>query len=160
MTSLLSRIAIGCLIAAVCVSGSFAAGKKNRERNPAAQIKKKLAAADLPADALAKANKVVDENAPKLKEAQAKVDAVLTAEQKKARRQALKDAKTAGKKRKQADAEALAALKLTAEQKSKLSTAEQELKSARAALNKDLQGVLSKEQLAKVGIKTRKKKNA
>jgi hypothetical protein len=161
MSSFLSRFSIACLILALCASGVLAAGNKNRDRNdPAARIKKKLAKADLPTESLAKANKVVDENAPKLKAAQAKVDAILTAEQKQARRQALKDAQTAGKKRKQAQADVLAAMKLTDEQKTKLAAAEQELKSAQAALNKDLRGVLSQEELAKAGIKTKKKKNA
>jgi len=161
MNAILSRLAIAGLITAVCASGSLAAGKKNkREKDPTASIRKKLAAAELPSDVLAKANKVVDDDAPKLKEAQAKVDAVLTTEQKQARRQAQKDAKTAGKKRKEAQAEVTAALKLTDEQKTKLAAAERELKSAQAALTKDLRGVLSADQLAKAGIKTKKKKNA
>jgi hypothetical protein len=160
MFSRLTRIAVTCLLAGLCVSPALAAGKKKRDRNdPAARIKKKLAAAELPADALTKANKVVDENAPKLKEAQAKLDAVLTAEHKQARRQAQKDAKTAGKKRKEAAADAQAAMKLTDEQKSKLASAESEVKAAQAAVLRDLRGVLSQEQLAKAGFKAKKKKS-
>jgi len=151
-------IAIACLIAAISFSPSLAAGKKNKgQKDPAATVKKKLAAAELPAETLAKANKVVDDDAPKLKEAQAKVDAVLTKDQVKARRQAQKDAKTSGKKRKEAQADVAAALKLTDEQKSKLATAESELKAAQAALMRDLRGVLTQEQLAKAGLKAKKK---
>jgi hypothetical protein len=161
MSKLISQISIGCLIAAICVSPTLAAGKKNKgQKDPAASIKKKLAAAELPTETLSKANKVVDDDAPKLKEAQAKVDSILTTEQKQARRQAQKDAKTSGKKRKEAQAEVAAAMKLTDEQKTKLSAAESELKTAQGALVRDLRGVLSPEQMAKAGLKTKKKKNA
>ncbi|HMC09759.1 MAG TPA: hypothetical protein VKH44_00655, partial [Pirellulaceae bacterium] len=149
------------LIAALFVTPAFAAGKKNKNKDrhdPAAAIKKKLSAADLPTDAREKADKVLKDDAPKLKDAQAKIDSILTAEQKQARKQAQKDAKTSGKKRKDAKASALAAIKLTDEQKTKLSAAESELKSAQAALMRDLRGVLSPEQIAKVGLKTKKKK--
>lgn len=159
MTSRIAHITAGCLIAALFITPSFAAGKKNKDRkDPSAAIKKKLSAADLPTDVREKANKVVQDDAPKLKDAQAKIDSILTAEQKQARKQAQKDAKTSGKKRKDAQASALAAMKLTDEQKSKLSAAESELKSAQAALMRDLRGVLSPEQIAKVGLKTKKKK--
>lgn len=160
MNKLLS-LTVGCLIAAIVATPSLAAGKKNKgSKDPTAAIKKKLAAAELPAETLAKANKIVDDDAPKLKEAQAKVDAVLTKDQVQARRQAQKDAKTSGKKRKEAQAEVAAALKLTDEQKTKLAAAESEMKSAQAALMRDLRGVLSQEQLAKAGLRTKKKKNA
>ena len=152
-------LAIGCIIAAISLSPSLAAGKKNKgQKDPTASIKKKLAAADLPAETLAKANKIVDDDAPKLKEAQAKVDAVLTKDQVKVRREAQKAAKRSGKKRKEAQAEVAAALKLTDEQKSKLASAESDLKAVQSALMRDLRGVLSQEQLAKVGLKTKKKK--
>jgi hypothetical protein len=152
-------IALSLLLsAAIAVPSGFAKAKDNKKADPAARIKKKLASAELPAEALAKANKVVDENAPKLKEAQAKVDAALTAEQKRARREALKAAKNSGKKRKQLQTEALTAMKLTPEQKARLESAEKDLKSAQAALMKDLQGALTKDQLTKAGLKTKKKK--
>jgi len=161
MNKLLCPTVIGCLIAALCVTPTFATGKKNkRQKDPTAAVRKKLAAAELSTETLAKANKVVDADAPKLKEAQAKVDSILTAEQKLARKQAQKDAKTSGKKRKEAQAAATAAMKLTDEQKAKLSTAASGLKAARAALVRDLRGVLSSEELAKAGLKTKKKKNA
>lgn len=155
----LSKLATATLIAALVISPTLAAGKKNKDKHDAtAAIKKKLSAADLPADVREKANKVLADDAPKLNAAQAKVDAILTTEQKEARRTAQKEAKTNGTKRKQAQASVEAAMKLTSEQKSKLSAAESELKSAQAALQKDLQAVLTTEQAEKVGLKTRKKK--
>jgi hypothetical protein len=131
--------------------------KKDRAANPAARIEKKIDAAQLPTESQAKAKKVVQEHAAKLKEAQAKVDAVLTAEQKQARKQAVKEARAAGKKRKELQAAVEAKLKLTPEQKSKLASAEAELKQAQNALTKDLRGVLSAEEVTKVGLRVKKK---
>jgi ectoine hydroxylase-related dioxygenase (phytanoyl-CoA dioxygenase family) len=160
MNRLSSKLLIvGCLIAAV----SFTLSTQGKERkkkasDPAARIKKKLAAAELPADVLAKANKVVDEQAPQLKEAQAKIDAALTSEQKQARAQAQKAAKESGQKGKQAKAAAESAMKLTTEQKSKLAEAEKEMAAAQAAVQRSLREVLTADQLAKAGIKSKKKK--
>ena len=155
----LSRLLIATLIAALAISPALAAGKKNKgKRDATASIKKKLSAAELPADVREKANKVLADDAPKLNAAQAKVDAILTSEQKEARKTAQKEAKANGTKRKQAQASVEAAMKLTSEQKSKLASAESELKSAQAALQKDLQAVLTSEQAEKVGLKTKKKK--
>jgi hypothetical protein len=132
--------------------------KKDRGSDPSARLQKKLSAADLSTEGKAKAEKVLQENAGKLKEAQAKVDAVLTAEQKQAQRQAQKDARSSGKKGKDAQASVAAALKLTDEQKSKLASAESDLKSAQAALAKDLRNSLSSEDFAKLGLKAKNKK--
>jgi hypothetical protein len=132
--------------------------KKDRGASPTARLEKKLAASELSTESRDKVKKAIEQNAAKLKEAQAKIDAVLTADQKHALRTAQKEARTAGKKGKQAREEALASLKLTAEQKSKLSAAQNEFKAAQTALNKYLRSVLSKDELAKLGIKDRKKK--
>ena len=134
--------------------------KKNRGSDPAARIKKKIDAADLSTESKAKVKQVIEQDSPKLKEAQAKVDAVLTAEQKQAQKQAMKDAKTSGKKGKDAKAAVTAAMKLTDEQKTKLASAEADLKAAQSALTKDLRGALSSEEFAKLGLRTKKKKNA
>lgn len=155
----LSRALTATVIAALAISPTLAAGKKNKGQHDAtAAIKKKLSAAELPADVREKANKVLADDSPKLNAAQAKVDAILTSEQKEAKRTAQKEAKSNGTKRKQAQASIEAAMKLTSEQKAKLSAAESELKSAQATLTKDLQAVLTSEQAEKVGLKARKKK--
>lgn len=134
--------------------------KRGRKGDPAARLKKKLAAAELPTDVLAKANKVVDDHAAELKKAQAEVDAAITAEQKRARREAQKKAKQAGQKRKQAKAAIESAMKLTTEQKSKLAAAEKNLAVANAKVQEGLRQVLTPEQFTKAGFKTRKKKKA
>jgi hypothetical protein len=157
----LFRFLTAALITILALSPSLAAGKKNKDKRDATTaIKKKLSAADLPADVREKVNKVLTDDSPKLKDAQAKVDAILTTEQKQARQQAQKEAKANGTKRKQAQASIDAAMKLTSEQRSKLSAAESELKSAQAALMKDLQAVLTAEQMEKAGLKIRKKNKA
>src|SRR5438874_190927 len=69
MSTIFSRFVIACLFCTFCVSPSFAAKKNKGQKSPAERIQKKLASADLPSDTLAKAKKVVDDNAPKLKEA-------------------------------------------------------------------------------------------
>jgi len=107
-----------------------------------------------------KAQKIVDEHAPKLNEAQAAVDAILTDDQKQARRTAQKAAKDAGKKGKEAQAEVTAALMLTDEQKAKMEEADKALAAARADMNKALGEVLNDEQKAKLGIKGGKRKKA
>jgi hypothetical protein len=133
--------------------------KRGRKGDPAARLKKKLAAAELPTDVLAKANKVVDDHAAELKKAQAEVDAAITPEQKQARREAQKKAKEAGQKRKQSKASVEAAMKLTSEQKTRLAAAEKNLAAAQAKVQEGLRQVLTPEQFAKAGFKTRKKKN-
>ncbi len=157
--SILSRFLVAIL--AVCSIASVAEAKAKKDKgrhDPTVAIKKKLDEASLPTDVLANAKKIVDEQAPKLKEAQAKVDGVLTAEQKAAKKTAAKDAKAAGKKRKEAQADVEAAMKLSTEQKTKLADAEKELKAAQSSLRSALGSVLTPDQLAKAGLKTRKKK--
>lgn len=134
-----------------------AQAKKQRKNDPAAQMKKRLAAAELPADVLKKCNDIIDEQGKKLSEAQAKVDAVLTAEQRQAQATAQKAAKQAGKKKKEAQAEVDAAAKLTDEQKTKLAAAQKELTAAQSTLQTALRGALTAEQQQKVLGKAKKK---
>ena len=165
MKSFLSKMLVaGCVLALVAIIAgapdSQGQEKKKKKGDPATAMKKKLDDAELPADVLEKAKKVVDEHAPKIAEAQAKVDSILTDEQKKARNAAQKAAKDAGKKGKEAQADVEAALKLTDEQKTKMEEAQKELNAATGARNEALGALLTDEQKAKVGIKGKKKKNA
>jgi Spy/CpxP family protein refolding chaperone len=166
MKSFLSKLVIaGCVLsiltALVAVQDSVGQEKKKKQKaDPTANIKKKLDSAELPADVLEKAKKIVEEHAPKIAEAQDKVNAILTPEQRQARQAAQKAAKDAGKKGKEAAAEVDAATKLTDEQKGKMEEAQKALTAAQADLNKALGEILTDEQKAKVGIKGKKKKNA
>ena len=76
------------------------------------------------------------EYAPKVKEATQTLENVLTPEQKKARQEAVKAAKAAGKSRKEVWKEAQAAVKLTDQQKAKLA----EARKAGEALRKEIRG--------------------
>ncbi|HEY2415785.1 MAG TPA: hypothetical protein VGI40_26330 [Pirellulaceae bacterium] len=150
------------ILAALAIATPAFAAKKNKDKgkDPAASIKKKLDSADLPSEVREKVNKVLADDSPKLKEAQAKIDAILTSDQKQAKRTVAKEAKSSGAKRKDLQASLDAALKLTAEQKSKLSSAESDLKSAQATLTSDLRAVLTPEQAEKAGLKAKKKNKA
>jgi len=147
------------LLVILTATTAFAAkpNKKNKATDPSARLVKKVEASELSAESKSKAKATIDQHAAKLKEAQAKVDAVLTSEQKQARRQAQKDARQAGKKRKEAQSAVAAALKLTDEQKQKLDAAESELKKEQAALTKDLKTALSSDDFSKLGLRTKKK---
>jgi hypothetical protein len=165
MKSFLSKMLVAsCVLALVAViagAPDSQGQEKKKKKDATAGIKKKLDDAELPADVLEKAKKVVDEHAPKIAEAQAAVDSILTDEQKKARNAAQKAAKDAGKKGKEAQAEVEAALKLTDEQKAKMKEANDALAKATAARNEALGALLTDEQKQKVGIaKGKKKKNA
>src|SRR5262245_22132225 len=104
MNSLPSKLLVAiCLLAGLLIWNSAQAQDKKRQRknDATARIKKKLQEAGLPADVQEKINRILAEQGPKVSEAQAKVDGVLTAEQKQARATAQKAAKEAGKKKKE-----------------------------------------------------------
>src|SRR5262249_11016377 len=123
-------------------------------------LQKKLQKAELPTDVREKASKVLAEYGPKLREAHSASEAVLTTEQKAARAAAQKAAKDSGKKRKDAAADVVAALKLTDEKKANYAAAEKDLHKVQSDLTTALRGVLNAEQQAAVGLKNKKKKNA
>jgi len=158
MNSLASKLLVAvCLLAGLIAwDSAHAQDKRQRKNDPSTRIKKKLQEAGLPADVQEKVNKILAEQGPKLTEAQAKVDAVLTAEQKQAQTTAQKAAKEAGKKKKEAVAEVEAAAKMTAEQKTKLAAATKELNSAQTALTSALKGALTAEQQEKLLGKRKK----
>jgi hypothetical protein len=160
MKSLASKMFVAfCLLAAMMTWGAVQGQEGKRKKNDAsAGIKKKLEAAALPADVLEKCNKIVAEHAAKINEATAKVNAILTPEQRAAQKAAKKAAKDAGKKGRQAAAEVEAAMKLTAEQKTKLDAANKELTALTDARNDALRAVLSVEQQETVLGKARRKK--
>jgi len=124
---------------------------KGKAAGPVAAIEKQIASLELGPDQKEKVDKILGDY--KAKFAQNK-SAALTAEQKKAQKDAQEKAKADGKKGKEARAEVETALKLTDEQK-KARAANQELQ---ASLKKELSAVLNAEQLEKAGLQARKKK--
>ena len=85
-------------------------------------------------DEKAKVADLKKEYAPKIKEANAKVNDVLTADQKKARDDAVKAARDAGKSRQEIRDAGIAAMKLTDDQKAKRADARKAIQ----ALNKEI----------------------
>jgi Skp family chaperone for outer membrane proteins len=160
---LVKTLIVGCLMGLVSVGVAQNENKKKKGggNDPVAQLKKKLAESDIGADLKEKIGKIIDENAGKLKELQAKVDSILTDDQKAARKAAQKAAKDAGKKGKQAADEVTAALKLTDEQKTKMEEAQSALNAARTEMNKAINALLTDEQIQTLGTKVggKKKKN-
>lgn len=134
-------------------------GAKKKAGNPAAGLLKKVdSLTDLTAEQKEKIAAIKKEHEPKLTAANQKLNASLTQEQRRARQEAQKAAKAAGKKGKEAQAEALAAMKLTDEQKKAYDAAQKELDEATSALRSALAEVLSDEQESSIGLKTKGKK--
>ena len=155
---LLKTLVVSCLMGLVAVGFAQQDKKKKGGGNdPTAKLRTKVQESDLGADLKEKVVKVIDENAGKLKELQAKVDAVLTDEQKAAQKAAKKAAKDAGKKGPEAAAEVTAALKLTDEQKKKMDEAQKALDAARGEMNKAIAALLTDEQAQSLGVKGKKK---
>jgi len=155
------RTLLAVLLSMLLVTPALAAGKKEKgQRDATAALQKKLSKSDLPADAREKASKIIAEHGPKVREAQAASNAVLTSEQKSARAAAQKAAKDAGKKRKEAAADVAAATKFTGDQKEKFAAAERKLATAQSDLQTALREALTAEQQEKIGLKNRKKKKA
>jgi Skp family chaperone for outer membrane proteins len=155
---LLKTLVVSCLMGLVAVGFAQQDKKKGAKNDPTSKLRKAVADSDLGADVKEKIGKIIDENAGKLKELQAKVDAVLTDDQKAARKAAQKAAKDAGKKGAEAAAEVTAALKLTDEQKKKMDEAQKALDAARGDMNKAIAALVTDEQAQSLGVKKGKKK--
>lgn len=97
-------------------------------------------------DQKTKIEAIKTEYAPKVKEAQGKIEAIPTAEQKKARDEAAKAAKAAGKKRGEVWKEAQDAMKLTDAQKASLDTAKKAVRELRKEVRGKVVAVLTPEQ--------------
>ena len=165
MRSFISKILLaGCISAGLCLSSSGAMGQEDAKKKLAETTalnftKIRLTVAGVKGDALDKATKIVEEHAPKIAEAQAKRDAVLTPAQRQALAKAGADAtkaiKDGTKTPQQIAAEGTAAfqsLNLSATQKTKYDSAHQEVMTAMSAQNEALRPLLTREQQAKMGI--------
>ena len=134
-------------------------GAKKKGNNPAAGLLKKVDdLIDLTAEQKEKIAKIKEEHGPKVAAAAKKLNDALTPEQRRARQEAQKAAKQAGKKGKEAQAEVLAAMKLTDEQKKAYDAAQKEVDDATNALRSALSEVLTDEQKATAGLKGKGKK--
>ena len=136
------------------VAPAVAAGKKKKKAPTAVKVPKGI---ELTVDQKTKVDALNKEFGPKLAECRKKAAGIITADQKKARTEAVKKAKADGKKGKEVQAAANAAVAITADQK-KLQA---ETKKAMGALNKEIRtqfaALLTDEQKAKLkGAKKKK----
>ena len=133
---------------------------KKKKKGEAAQVVDKAfglpKTITLTAEQQTKLAAVRTEFEPKVKEVVDKMAQVLTAEQKKARQEALKAGKAAGKKGKELQAEVAAAMKMTDEQQKKHDEGTKELKELSGKIREQISGFLTAEQ--KELLKAKKKK--
>jgi len=130
------------VVVALSIAGSALAAEKRKGKAakklpaPAAEALPILAKLDLSADQKAKIEEINKEFGPKVTEARKKLDEILTPEQRRARAEANKEAKAAGKKGKELRQAIDEAMKLSDEQKTKVA----EARKALAALQKEIRG--------------------
>lgn len=105
---------------------------------------------DLTADQKEKFDALKKEYGPKLSELSQKVNGIYTADQKKARQEAAKEAKDSGKKGKEAKAAVDAAIKLTDEQKKQIDEVQPKLEALQKEIREKLTGLLTDDQKAKL----------
>ena len=136
-----------CLLAVAFVAPAVAADKKKKKAPTAVKVPKSI---ELTADQKTKLDALNKEFGPKLAECRKKAASIITADQKKARTEAMKKAKADGKKGKELRAAVNAAVAITADQKAQ----QAECKKAMGALNKEVRtqfaALLTDEQKAKI----------
>ncbi|MDP6905586.1 MAG: hypothetical protein QF406_14195 [Verrucomicrobiota bacterium] len=140
-------ILTACVLAVSFVTPVMAADKKKKKAPTAVKVPMGI---ELTADQKTKLDALNKEFGPKLAECRKKAAGIITADQKKARAEAVKKAKADGKKGKEVQAAANAALAITADQK----TQQAECKKAMQALNKEIKtqfaALLTDDQKAKL----------
>jgi hypothetical protein len=162
MTRLFLTLGLIALVGVVFAQEGKKEKKGGKRADPTAAIKGKLATLDLGPDQKEKIDKILAELGPKVTAAAEKANANLTDEQRKARNEAQKAAKAAGKKGKEANEEVAAAMKLTDEQKKAYDEATKTQREANQALVSAVTEVLTPEQREKAklgGGGGKKKKN-
>jgi Spy/CpxP family protein refolding chaperone len=140
-------ILTACVLTVSFAAPAVAADKKKKKVPNVVRVPKGI---ELTADQKTKIEALNKEFGPKLAECKAKANSIITADQKKARTEAMKKAKADGKKGKELRAAVTAAVAITADQKAK----QAESKKAMGALNKEIRtqfaALLTDEQKAKI----------
>ena len=142
------------LLAVVAVSLSAADKEARKGKKRQAKAVEKLfelpASIELTAEQQEKVAKLKEQYAPKLAESQKKINAIVSADQRKAQQEAEKAAKAAGKKGREAREEGIAALKLSPEEKAKYEQARSEQQQIQNEARTALRAVLTPEQKAEL----------
>ncbi|MBI5757327.1 MAG: hypothetical protein HZA46_02270 [Planctomycetales bacterium] len=156
-----SLLLLSLVVCVTSVPAQQEKGKKKKDgtNQAAAAAFALLKDLDLTADQKEKLAALTKEYTPKLTELSEKVNGILTADQKKARQEAAKEAKDSGKKGKEAKASVDAAIKLTDEQKKQMAEVQPKLEALQKEVREKLIGLLTDEQKAKLP-KTKVSKNA
>jgi len=148
------RVVLILAVALLIASSALAQEKKKREGrrggpggDPLAFLLRDLNLSD---EQKAKIEDVRKEFGPKQAEAQKKRESILTDEQKKARDEAMKSARDAGKSRQEAFAAVQEAMKLTDEQKSKMADARKAAEEITKEMREKVMSILTPEQKEKV----------
>ena len=143
-----------CLLTVAFAAPAVAADKKKKKAPTAVKVPKSI---ELTAEQKTKVEALNKEFGPKLAECRKKAASIITADQKKARAEAMKKAKADGKKGKELRTAVNAAVAITADQKAQ----QAECKKATSALQKQIRtqfaGLLTDEQKAKIKAGKKKK---
>ena len=126
-----------------------------RKEPPAVQLPKEIELTDEQKPKIAEVEK---EFAPKMKELRQKLDKVLTEDQKKARAEVTKEARTSGKKGKELQQAIKDATKATDEQQKQIDVVEKELVALRQKIREKVEPILTEEQKTKLPPKAGEKK--
>lgn len=152
-------VVLAMLLVSPVLAADKAKKKKPRKRPaPGAQlfqVSKKIKLDDKQKEALAALRK---EYAPRVKEAFAKIGAVMTPERRKAAAAALKKARDEGKKGKELRKARLEALKLSEEDVKQLKSAQAELAKLRKEIQGKIRGLLTDEQKEQIKSKRKPRK--
>ena len=159
------RIVLILAVAVLIASPLLAKEAKKKAAKPAPcpadqYLTRMLGNVTLTAEQKTQIDALKKEFGPKLKEARKKVDDVLTADQKKARGEAMKKAKADGKTGKEAAAAVAAAVKLTDDQKAKQAEAQKAVSALTKELDKAARDLLTPEQKASLKKKAGEGKKA
>ena len=147
-------ILTACVLTVSFAAPAVAADKKKKKAPTAVKVPKSI---ELTADQKTKLDALNKEFGPKLAECKAKANSIITADQKKAKAEAMKKAKADGKKGKELRDAVNAAVAITADQKAQ----QAECKKATSALQKQIRtqfaALLTDEQKAKIKAGKKKK---
>ena len=146
VSSLLALAVSLMIVGNVLAADEAPARQGRRPQRPAADQWDMFKGLNLTDDQKAKVEEIKKEYAPKVKEARQKMESILTDEQKKARAEAAKAARAAGKNRDEVRKAAQDAAKVTDEQKAKMAEARKEAGALRKEIREKLTAILTPEQ--------------
>lgn len=147
MSGLLRTVLTASLVAALALTTGTAHAQKEKKKpgaaNPAFAIPKEIT---LTAEQQTKLDAIKKEEGPKLAELAAKLDGILTDEQKATRKEAAAKAKADGKKGKEANAAVEEALKLTDDQKKARAEIQPAMAKLQRSIKEQIHALLTDEQ--------------